>query len=71
LNDENEANVLIQMIHVAVQSRGLDAAEAGFNLASRIKVAVEASRARPEDDEIKKLRSEVSRLENELLKCGD
>lgn len=36
---EQEANVLLQLIHVAVQAKGLDAAQAGFHFQTKINEA--------------------------------
>ena len=42
---EEEAKVLLQLIHIALQARGLDAAAAGAHFQQKINAAVEASKA--------------------------
>lgn len=42
---EEEAKTLLQLIHVAVQARGLDAAAAGSHFQQKINAAVEANKA--------------------------
>lgn len=41
---EEEAKVLLQLLHVAVQARGLEAAAAGAHFQQKINAAVEASK---------------------------
>lgn len=42
---EEEAKALLQLLHAAVQARGLDAAQAGAHFQQKINAAVEASKA--------------------------
>lgn len=48
---EQEAGVLLQLIHVAVQAKGLDAAQAGFHFQTKINSAIaESKKSEPEPD---------------------
>lgn len=48
---EQEAGVLLQLIHVAVQAKGLDAAQAGFHFQTKINSAIaESKKSEPDLD---------------------
>lgn len=47
---KQESQVLIQLIHIAVQSKGLEAAEAGAILARKISEALRESENVPTDN---------------------
>lgn len=50
---EQEAGVLLQLIHVAVQTKGLDAAQAGFHFQTKINSAIaESKKAEPEAEPV-------------------
>lgn len=49
--NEEEASVLLQLIHIAVQAKGLDAAQAGFHFQTKINSAIaESKKAEPDGE---------------------
>jgi len=48
---ENEANVLLQLIDIAVKAQGLQVAEAGSFLATKIREQAQTQLPKPEEQE--------------------
>ena len=46
---EQEANALIELINLAVKSGGLNVAQAGFVLASKVQAAAQSAKKEPEN----------------------